>query len=742
MTNAHKLTRQLLVIGFAAGRRAEAGRIRFAALAAATTTLALALATIAAIGIASAARLDRAGEGVPTLAEPDAPETGLLLMESAFDELENDRQFQVFYLDPVGPDAPLPPGLTDWPEPGQAYLSPRLASAGADEGIADRYGEFGGLIDTDSLADPGEQLAYVRPVGGLDTVNGDPLRVVGFDSGGDPENAWGVHWLLIEQDFSIGGLIAIALAMLLLPSALLTVVAVRTGAALRDRREHLITVLGGNRRSRFLISLGESALPVAIGAIGSAIAIIAASSFEFTVPYAEFVIARGDLLQGWWLLVLCPVSAGAMVLLVSAILGARATDRRSNRPRPARRPRLLLLWATLCPVFICVATVLPPLFAGTPGYALSNLIGVAGVIATLPSAIAVSTAWLASRVERIGRTRNKPSLLIIGRRIVAHPRATARQISGVATGAVLLCLVLGYQGLFSEQAVSAQQYLDRYGYQMVQVSANGAPTEPQADRFLVDLTGRLDFVAATVDSTQDTSISFYGDCQSLEVLSLPCPPAGQVAQLTGTLVDQRLENWVSGFRFGDLSLTVQEADVPVVVAEHDALMLGFTPNGGEVSVADVKSAGKVFTTGVSVEAPGESWLTGAVPHRDQARWVGLFGAIGLMVLAGVAAVGAAGEFIRSSRALSPLVAVTGRTTVFRNMAALAVWTPLFMASVGGFAVGVWVTRPLTSMGQNLITPGLLLACSGLVLIVGALMWWWASATMIKEASEWRPGRSD
>lgn len=742
---AEGLTRRLLAVGFTAGRRAEAGRIRFASLAAAAAALSLALAAVAAIGLAHGARLERAGAGVPVLAESDTPESAVLLMEPVFDDLRDDRQFQVFHLDPLGPDAPLPPGLEQWPEPGQVYLSPRLASAGADEGIAERYGEFAGLIDPDSLADPGEQLAYVRSADGLDGEDVGAMRVVGFRADGDPAGVWGVHWLAVEHDFSVGGLVAIALAMLVLPAVLLTVVAVRTGAELRDRREHLVTVLGGGPRSRFLISLGESALPVAAGAALAAAAILAASLTELHVPYTGFIVADGDLRRGWWLLAACPVAAGAAVLLASALLGARATGQRSPRPRPVRRPRLLLAWAALCPVSLFVGAVLPQFFAHTPWYPLSNLIGTVGVVVTLPAAVAVATAWCARRIERFGRRRGRPALLVVGRRIAAHPRAIARQVTGVAAGAVLLCLVLAYQGAFSEQAVEAERYMDRYGYEVAQVNVNGTATPPQAEEFLDALEGEVNVVSATTPGgPESASVVFAGTCRDLESLGLPCPAPGTAAELSGDVPDERLAHWLDETWRGDAALTVEHASpaAAITAAEGEAMLLAFDPGGGDVPVAAVKSAGKAFTLGVSVSAPGGFSVAAGVPLRDQSRWAGLFGMAGLLLLAGVAAVGTAGEFIRHARALSPLAAVTGGSAVFRRMAGLSVWTPLLIAAVGGFGVGVWVTRPMTSMSLNLITPGLVAVCGGLILAVGTLMWWWAAGAMVKEVSRWRPGRGD
>lgn len=737
--NRKALARRLLAIGTAAGRRAEAGRTRFGSLAAAAAALTVALASIAAIGLAHQARMERIAGAVPVLDDSPAAGSRLLLVETAFDELEDGRQFTVVHLDPVGADAPLPPGMTAWPEPGQVLLSPRLHEEGADERIAERYGEYAGRIDPDALADLGQQIAYVVVDGDLAAVSEHPLHVVDFAAGG-PASGMGLFWLVQDQDFSVPGLAAIAVAMLVLPALLLTAVAVRTGAELRDRREQLVTVLGGGRRERFLISLGESAVPVAAGALAAGAAVLTAAALGFTVPYADFAVADGELLRGWWLLVACLIAAAALVLLASALLGARTTDRRSTRPRPSRSPRLLFVWAALNPVFITVATLLPPLFKSTPLYPLLNLVGVAGVMVTLPAAAAFITAWFARRAERFGRRTRRPAWLVVGRRIAERPRSTARQVTGVAAGAILLCLILAFQGAFTTQAARAQQEVDRYGIPIVTVDARGQGTAAQTTAFIESLDGRVDLIAATEDYAGDSfTYRFSGGCEALEAFGLPCPAAGTVAELSGPVDDPRLARWLDRPRFGDLALTVEQDDPGAAVEGDDAMLLAAAADGGDVPVADVKAAGKAFTLGVSVMA---SNVSAGVPHREHARWIALFGTVGLMLLAAVAAIGAAGEFIRHSRALAPLVAVTGGIGVFRTMAALTVWLPLLAAALIGLGLGFVMTRPMMLGRIEMVTPELLVACGAAVSAIGLLMWWWAAAAMTKEASTWRPGRGD
>jgi hypothetical protein len=113
--------------------------------------------------------------------------------------------------------------------------------------------------------------------------------------------------------------------------------------------------------------------------------------------------------------------------------------------------------------------------------------------------------------------------------------------------------------------------------------------------------------------------------------------------ITDDIADERLANWLDRYRHGDLALSVEVGSPSAAFPADGAMPLAFGISGGEAPIAELKSAGKVFPLGVKVSTPGEGSLIGGVPLRDQARWVGLFGVLGLALLAGVAAIAAAGE---------------------------------------------------------------------------------------------------
>jgi hypothetical protein len=68
--------------------------------------------------------------------------------------------------------------------------------------------------------------------------------------------------------------------------------------------------------------------------------------------------------------------------------------------------------------------------------------------------------------------------------------------------------------------------------------------------------------------------------------------------------------------------------------------------------------------------------------------------------------------------------------------------PTVVAVALGLIVGEWSTRVLRTMGTDLLTWEFAAQCAVAVSVVGAVMWWWASSVAIREASRWRPGRSD
>lgn len=750
MTNtSHGRVRRLLAVGRAAGRQAEAGGVRLAALLLATLFLAIGVASGVAVHAAYAGEAERRAARIPDVADSPATRTGgstAWLVGS--DSLTGKRQFDVVYLSPDHGDAPLPPGVDAWPAPGEAVLSPALRKAGAAEDIDHRYGRLAGTVKASGLDDAGEWLAYVRPRDGL-TVGRPVEAVTGFGPSAKGErSAPGLAPGTGQQNNKPEWMFqAAVLGMLTLPTLALLLVAARTGAHTRDRRTALITALGGRRRDRALVAVGEAALPVLLGALLSTAVVAAALTCDLRIPYTGYATSSTYLRQyGWWA-GLAPLAAAAAVLgtVVATDLAQRQAAT-GTRPRSAARTAWLARLAALCPLALIVGACGPALAPSDS--ALSTLIswaGIAGTVLSLPAAVAVITAATGRLLTRWGRRRGLPGTLVAGRRTSTHPGATARLVTGITVALIILMQAVAWQGLFGSQSAEAQRTLDRVGRSVVSVEARGKATPADVTTFLSRLPGTeaLVLVPPADPLDADAPTELYAGCPALTTVHEPCPGSG--TRVSGAPKDPRLREVIRWKSHGAPRVDVRRADTPELArratpSEGESVLTLVSRDGKDLSAPAVKRlAYEIFPLGADVEAPGEGQLTAGVPNRDQGRWSTLLGVTGIAVLVVTAGLSAMAEFLRHGRALAPLTVLTGGLRVFRTHSAWSVLAPLAVAGVAGTATAAGLAAPVTPAGEKpYVTPELLSLTLGTVLLISVLMWLWAYGVSVGQARGWRP----
>ncbi|MEU0405403.1 ABC transporter permease [Streptomyces sp. NPDC006197] len=743
--DAPELARRLLAIGRVAGRRAEAGGVRFVALFLATLVLALSLGSLVAVHAVYAGKEERRTARTPVA--PDgalehAADVTLWLVGS--DSLDGERRFSVVYVAPHKGNAPLPPGLDRWPAPGEAVLSPALRRAGAGEDIDHRYGPLAGTIGEEGLDEPSEWLAYVRPRDGLRPERPNSV-VTGFGPAAGRVVAGLEPGSGRVDDKPEGMFQAAVLGMLVLPAVALLVVAARTGAHARDRRTALVAALGGRRLDRALIATGEAGPPAALGAVVAAAAVTAAVLHDVRLPYTGYVLSSSHLRPYGWAAVLAPLAA-FLIVLATVVLADLAPRRGASgtRPRGTSRTPWLSRLAVLCPLAIILAVRGPDLFAAdTVLRTLTSWAGIAGTILTLPAAIATITAKTGNLLTRRGRSHGLPGTLVAGRRTSAHPGGTARLVTGVSIALIVLMQAIAWQGLFGTQATEARQTLDRIGRSLVTVGARGDVSASAMAAFLAKAPATEAVLLAPPAGGKEKHLTLYGNCAALTSLHLPCP--AHETRVNGLPADPRLRELIRWTSPMDPTLLIRRTDdrrLAELAAPDDtgrALAL-LRPDGEPLSVPALKQLSyEVFPRGAAVRAPGESKLTAGVPNRDQGRWSALFGMVGIAVLATTAGLSAMAEFLRQGRALAPLSVLTGGLRVFRTTAAWSVLLPLALAGTVGTAIAAALAAPVSADGESSITGGLLLSTAGVVLVVGLLLWVWASRVAIRQARTWRPG---
>ncbi|MFJ8533034.1 ABC transporter permease [Streptomyces sp. NPDC093591] len=735
------LARRLLRVGRDSGRRSEAARIRYAALAFSAFAVALCLGVLVMVHAAYTGKEERREARTPAWQSGQLNGKPATMWLVGTDALKDQRRFSVVFLAPRSTDAPLPPGVKRWPGPGEAVLSPGLLKAGAAERIAGRYGKLAGTIGQEGLDDPGEWLAYVRPAAGL-KPQAPVESVVGFGPQPGTEQAEGLApGMARDDDKSEGMFRAVVVGLLLLPSLVLLFIALRTGAHSRDRRSALVDALGGRRRDRALIAIGEVIRPVTWGAFASIPVFAVAMAQDIKVPYVGYLLSSADVRQHGWTALLAPVGSIVVALALAVVSDRVLSPATGTRPRRIHGSRRQLRIAMACPFAILLATRGPQLTGeNTELRTWISGLGIAAVVLTLPSAVAVVVARLGAVLERTGRERGWAGTLIAGRRMIRHPAATARLVTGVVVGLIVFAQVLAWQGIFATYNAQVERSLSTTSRQVAEIGPRETVTAEDTAAFLRLLPAGNVPVLLTSAEKASEPVGIRGDCPALESLRLPCPRTRTRVDL---VLDHRLQTLLQWNTKGGTYLEVVRADRAEVAKQ--AVTSGSTlavvkADGGRPAVPALKEASyAAYPRGAQVRFPGEEWVADSMPDRDQGRWIRFFGVLGMGLL--VLALGLSGkaEFLRQGRALGPLTVLTGGHRVFRSSAAWAIIAPLGAAGVAGSVIAAWLARPVSRPGITYFVPmGLMAAAVGVVLAVSVLMWWWAAGIASKQARNWQP----
>ncbi|MFI2223765.1 FtsX-like permease family protein [Streptomyces fradiae] len=722
----------MLAVGVAAGRQAEAGRIRFVALLCATLMLSLVVATLIATHATYQGQATRGDARTPVFQEDVPGSTAKALWSVAGDSIPGSGPFQVVFIAPLTDDAPLPPGLSAWPRPGEAALSPGLRNHPAAKDVTKRYGRTVATIGEEGLQSPDELFAYVVPAAPL---RGETVRpITGYGPGVGP-----VYYTVGQTDYAQPKWVFLSMVAFLglLPAVVLLTVAARTGSHTRDRRTDLVEVLGATPRNRNLIVVGEALVPVLVGTLLALCAVGTASFTDLRLPWAGHVLVSGDI-RGWLWVFLPALLAVAVAVLAVVVLADRPGKRSTSSTRVSGRSRSLRPWALLCPVLLLIAVRGPELFTpGTTAFVMTNWVAAVGTLATLPAAVAVVTSMIGECLVRVGRRHGLPGLVIAGRRAAAHPGPVARMTAGVLVAIGLLLQVVAWQGQLGQSSRAAQATVDRIGSTALVVQPRAATAE-QLKTFKRDLPARVSVLSLTMAPETD-SLTLRGSCTALQRLQLDCPT--EPSALTKTPTDPRLRELIAWNGGLQATVSVQQGEPLTALDDGDGFSqtVLISHDGEDISAADVKrQAHRVFPMGAEVSTIGGEWLTGSRVNQLHGRWITLFGLVGIGMLAAAAALAGLAEFLRNGRALAPVTMLAGNHRVFWSTAALSILLPLVLAGVVGCVVGAWLALPKTHGGASYITTGTLASCVAVAAALGVVAWIWGALVSVRQATGWRP----
>ncbi|MFI6156801.1 FtsX-like permease family protein [Kitasatospora sp. NPDC051170] len=359
--------------------------------------------------------------------------------------------FQVS-LAPTGPTAPVPPGLTRLPAPGEYFASPalqrRMREVPAAE-LADRFpGHLAGTLGDEALASPDsltivlggtvdevKALPFAKPVTAITTVLPDECDHNCFGEG-----AKGDVMVLI---------LTVVAGALIFPILIFIGTATRLSAATREQRFAAMRLVGATPRQVSVVAAVESTVAAAVGTLAGFGVFYALRPFVAKVPFTGDRFFPDDL--G---LTLGQAAAVVLGVPLAAALAARLALRRvvisplgvSRRvtPEPPRAWRLIPLVAGLAELGWVVADHPKTVDGQSAAYLTGFLLVMLGLMTSGP--------WLTMAAARtVARRTSRPASLIAMRRLADDPKAGFRSVAGLVLALFVTSATVGIIGTINAE---------------------------------------------------------------------------------------------------------------------------------------------------------------------------------------------------------------------------------------------------------------------------------------------------
>jgi FtsX-like permease family len=332
----------------------------------------------------------------------------------------------------LGPGAPVPPGISRLPGPGEYYASPALAhllAAVPAAELGDRFpGTLAGTIGDAALTGPDELAIYVGYAPAtLAKVPGTRwVTAIGTSPG--PE----VFTPFFRYAFATGVL------AVLFPVLLLISTATRLAAARRETRFAALRLVGATPADISVIASVDSVVSALFGTvvgIGLFLAVQHALADATLTGTRYFATAVTPTIWGY-LTMLVAVPAASAVASLLALRRVRISPlgvtRRATPPPPS--PWRLATLAAGVVLFIAGALATSGKGIGVATYP--------GLLVTL-AGLVVAGPWLTSALARVcGRVLSGASPLLATRRLADNPQAAFRAVRGLVL-AVFLGTIVG-----------------------------------------------------------------------------------------------------------------------------------------------------------------------------------------------------------------------------------------------------------------------------------------------------------
>ena len=332
----------------------------------------------------------------------------------------------------LGPNAPLPPGISRLPGPGQYYASPALAALIAStpgDQLGDRFpGVQVGTVGDKALAGPDSLVVYVGYSPAQLAARPSTIQVARISAGAQT-SVWTNYF---RYAFAVG---AVAFV---LPILILIGMATRLAATRREERYAALRLVGATNRQIAVISSVEASVSALAGTLlGMLLFVLLRPLLEnmalFGTKYFSYAVTPTAL--GYLALLVAVPLASAIASVISlrrVRISPLGVSRRQTPPAPRVVRIIPLLLGIALFIYGVVTTTTQEIGVGVYPGLLLTLVG-----------LVIAGPWLTSVTARLlARRTGSAAPLLAARRLADTPRAAFRAVSGLVL-AVFLGSMLG-----------------------------------------------------------------------------------------------------------------------------------------------------------------------------------------------------------------------------------------------------------------------------------------------------------
>ncbi|MCX4461295.1 ABC transporter permease [Streptomyces sp. NBC_01728] len=355
------------------------------------------------------------------------------VLVSDIDTVFRGREIRGRMLEPEGPAAPLPPGVTRFPRAGEMVVSPalrKLLAAPGTDLLRERLDHpITGEVADGGLLGPGEYVFYLGGEHMADGVAG--ARRLDHFGKVYSEKPLAPELVLLS---------VVGIVVLLAPVAVFIAAAVRFGGEHRDRRLAALRLVGADRRMTARIAAGETLASALIGVVLGAVLFMIGRQFIELVDLQGLSVFTVDLTPEPVLAALTVAGVVGLSLAVTRLAMNGVAVEPLGVVRHSGGARRRLWWRIAVPVLGLLLLRTSVGDGSDIPDATSIVLVVVGMLALLIGVTAV-LPWILDQLTRVSGGFGPLSWQLAVRRLQLSGEASTRSVNGIVVavaGAIAL----------------------------------------------------------------------------------------------------------------------------------------------------------------------------------------------------------------------------------------------------------------------------------------------------------------